>query len=97
MYITFWIQLLTTGRICSCLAFFLASKKQGGSCSCSRSILRNSSIVRRLEGVSLKSPSLYNDVEQRVKSLGTIVMVIEHIPFSDSTFGEFYNSSYLLY
>lgn len=44
---------------CCCFDFFLASLKLGGSCSCSRSILRNSSMVSRLEAVSLKSPSLF--------------------------------------
>ena len=43
------------------LAFFFASRKHGGSCSCSRSILRNSSIDKRLDGVSLKSPNLNQD------------------------------------
>ena len=48
-----------TGYSCSCLDLFLASLKLGGSCSCSRSIFRNSSMVSRLEAVSLKSPSLF--------------------------------------
>ena len=61
---------LLSSSIC-CLALFLACVKEGGSCSSSRSIFWNSSMVSWLEGVSWKSPNLFLMVDSLIRTTRT--------------------------
>ena len=54
-----------------CFALLLACVKQGGSCSSSRSIVWNSSMVSWLEGVSRKSPNLFLIVVSLIRTVLT--------------------------